>query len=872
MRGKKERHGGVEKSGIITWELKIPLKTLELRGKLQRFFCKKFPERNIIPPLIYCYNTVLTVYSNYKNKQMTTYQIRSQWRMYPNLIKMNGAITLGAPSKIKSFFCATSVRSFKIEPFRLSYYEKKNCLDRNRPEHLTSSLLVSTEDDYFIDDEKKTITVRPHRGRGWSLVLKFDQNEDTVLFEEFQEKLNETARLDPLRDVVARDFSLGWSDDVKQELFDQIVQLRKHCPRPALATFYMETMLHVSNDQQQVVAILYDNFYRAFAEGRSRGQRIISAAAAPSDDQQESKFNADLDILQELEEDQLHKEMMEQEFIMSLSQLEKIQEENLNYDQAEEILRGQFDQAKRQKNQAYLERKASKLSRFGAGFRAGERSVSELLAKHKNSQTTKDSTNRCEVAIDDKTKARDAVSFARLLAAAAKNPCVRAFFLYFQFSEFFVDEFNEKKGRHFSHQKVLEVILNKIEKKSNGVWGKRVQPTFLRLMNFPTEITKRASRYQPQPPQVPRNMEKQRHRSPKQRSLRTFTRGEEKFESADQADDASETSNSTISDDSASSGDTEPSVPMARAREDPNEFLLVFELGMATNTEAEWCKRMTKDQRQRGIEDISYVVMNDMLDNSGREVARHFLYATKGGRMRDKLEIIPDIVAANAFKVGKHLKCEDAREASPLIAVLVHKYAQHKDDTLAVCECILRSTLLTDNFFRMFLRAALSSLECNSCRLIKRFMDHCFFPEGKDYNSNPAAFPRHLSSILLEEIWTAIKNDHMSIHNGKINVLIEYSLRFESMPKDMTLQQWIESDRRGDNGEIFVNMIRDNPNFAKHFSDICCPNALLISRHRTSQSLQGLPVNVLSELNGDYKQRRRQHLVDALFGFIARQF
>ena len=403
-------------------------------------------------------------------------------------------------------------------------------------------------------------------------------------------------------------------------------------------------------------------------------------------------------------------------------------------------------------------------------------------------------------------------------------------------------------------------------------------------MNFPTEVAKRASKYQPLDRQDVKStfLCQYCNRSFAARVERTFCNAicygkfqnlqvqnhvqrQQRGEQKNCNDDDSDASDSTVSEDgSEDTGNTEPSAPLARVTD--TEWYEVQHLGLATKTEAKWCQQTMKVQRQNQTADISFTIFEELLDNSGRMVARHFLRATKDGCMRDMLQNIPDAVAANAFKVKKHATFEDARDASPIIAALVHKFAQHKDDTKSLCECILKAKLATDNFFRMFVRAALSYVDRNACRLVKRFMDHVFFPKGMDYNVT--AFPRHLSSILLEEIGLALENNQLSLSDDKINILFEYALRFESMPRDTTLQQWIESDRTGNNHLLFVKMIRDNSYFAKWLADICCPNSVLISRHRTSQCLKNIPTDFLPELNGDYKQRRRQHLTDALYGFV----
>ena len=273
------------------------------------------------------------------------------------------------------------------------------------------------------------------------------------------------SNIDPLANAISRDFGLDFSCLTKQEIFNNIVTFSgPKSSEPELLRFYTETMLNASDSQHQVVARLYDNFFRAFAEGRRRFPRQPENEEVKETDAEPTEDIETEDMMQER-----HTVFMNQEFVMPQALVDTIKREKLNYEFAERIQRQEFVEKKFKRNQIFEDNKKIRLNK-------------KLKKKKKERQTNcqhRPATNTYSpgsgIVDDDATTKRDAKSFARLLKFAAKYPCVRAIFLHFRFSEWFVDEFNKANGnRTFLPSKVLKIVLNQIKKKSNGLWGKKV--------------------------------------------------------------------------------------------------------------------------------------------------------------------------------------------------------------------------------------------------------------------------------------------------------------------------------------------------------------------------------------------------------------
>ena len=128
---------------------------------------------------------------------------------------------------------------------------------------------------------------------------------------------------------------------------------------------------------------------------------------------------------------------------------------------------------------------------------------------------------------------------------------------------------------------------------------------------------------------------------------------------------------------------------------------------------------------------------------------------------------------------------------------------------------------------------------------------------------------RFLAPILLEEVSNALTQGKLKRNDDTVCVLLEYAMRFESLPtvhpqlsKDLTLHQWIEDKGSASLGHVQMMLTSiHNRHFTKYFSNILAPNAELMHLDHT--------ITVLEELDRDSKQRRRQHLLDALYGFLS---
>ena len=82
--------------------------------------------------------------------------LRSKWKYYPRVHSENGSLVLGTCSALertRNFCQPTTSRSFSIHPNRINFTVQKGCLSTTTTlsKRLSPSLLVVSEDDYFID-------------------------------------------------------------------------------------------------------------------------------------------------------------------------------------------------------------------------------------------------------------------------------------------------------------------------------------------------------------------------------------------------------------------------------------------------------------------------------------------------------------------------------------------------------------------------------------------------------------------------------------------------------------------------------------------------------------------------------------------------
>ena len=730
---------------------------------------------------------------------------RSQWKLYPNV---NDDMSLGQIDSFKSFFQSTKWRTFSFCQSHVNITEDRGF--RKRYKHRLPSLLVVSPNDFHVNHELRTITIRPSRGNGWSMELKLTTQIET---EEVEEKLKEICEVTPLEDMLSADFGEAFPKMVKVIIWDQLNNYNGPAAKEReLNLFYTNTLLKMPTvEQLYVVQKIYDTFYKNFAEGRP--QRVVPIAVA--------------NIV-----------------------TEDNQDESLLRTRTPEVVENIF----------FSENKVEEIAP----------TPMPIITQSIGIETDARVTN--EIAAD--AKATDAKSFANLLAYAAKHDIVRAIFLYFDFTDTFVDGFNlneQKNNRSvLTGPEVLNKILKQIVHKSNGLWGKNVKCVLMRLLSFP---------------------------GPNEAESSVLPSSTHDHESKGNDDDLSDDDDDDDDDD-----DEEESRP--RASTTNSLIMASFQpspFGFASLDEAEWLKKTNAENSvTRTSKNLTFNSFEELMSTGNVFVPRHFLLAAKCGHVKSVLSKIPADMAGKAFEVIKDVgEDQDAKDASPIISALVMHGCTSKDKKI-LFQCVNNARLINDSFFRMFLRAALCGSRNQdtqpqrngrvfkgNTKLVKRFMDKVFFSKNRkktDYNTENIRRVRFLAPILFQELCSAISKDKIKINDDRVNVLFEYALRFESLPKEyqriskeVTLHHWIEDDRPTSGGsgllqgwsrlQLFSKHMRDNRYFTKLLSDILAPNEELMNLNNRNK-----PINVLEDLNGDSKQRRRVHLLNALQGFLSTSF
>ena len=770
-----------------------------------------------------------------------TPSLLSQWKLYPCLDITNQEASLGktnGTAKFKSFFQPTRTRTFFFEPFHVKFTEQSGCLSHSK-NRSSSSLLITSSKDYFVDRSRFRITLRPSRSEGWSLVLKLT---DQCEMEEIEQYLLRFTIITPLQDMLSYHFDDSFAEIVKTKIFDIILSNPNN---KELQLFYSDTILNKPTpNQMSLVQCLYDTFYNTFANGDN--QRNFELPLAVAQDQS-----------------------------------------------------------------------------FWEPFEEGHRETKVPDPTGTESTSIKQ--------INNQMKEKDAEAFANLLSYAAQHEIVRAIFLYFTFADDFVDAFNAQGQTNWTGPQVLDQVLKQLVSKSKGLWGKHVQPVFIKLCQFPQDECcidiNTIKQHKPASPPVfptglrpvattsltgmkphkpssnhpsPHRLRRQQQRKLSiQPSAPPFDYEEEAKHNTKKSfhptlpaiylydhDDACSESSQQSSSSNSTVDSLPPLVHPNNVKKIDNQSWSHISTtnGLANLREAKWYKKIKK-KRGHGVA-LTCQTFQQLLSPDNIFIARHFvLGAVKHGRLSSGLlSNIPPQMAQKAFQVAECVKeDQDAQDASPLIAALcMHRLPSEDQQRLFLL--VNEARLVNDSFFRMFLRAALCPPNPNAqetqqhahgrvvkgkTRLIKKFMDQIFFTTGNDYNISNIRRVRFLAPILLEEVSNALTQGKLKRNDDTVCVLLEYAMRFESLPtvhpqlsKDLTLHQWIEDKGSASLGHVQMMLTSiHNRHFTKYFSNILAPNAELMHLDHT--------ITVLEELDRDSKQRRRQHLLDALYGFLS---
>ena len=690
--------------------------------------------------------------------------------------------------------------------------------------------------------------------------------QELLEMEECEQQLKRAANATPLKNILSCDYDGNFPDLVKAEVWDILMNFgTKNC-HPELHHFYNETIINnPTTEQKNVVKRLYDTFYHTFALSRPSTTSTTPDEALP--------------VVVVGEEQEANGSVSDIVFIPPMYQV-MVQQGEITNQQAMDMAR-----------------------------------LDATVSAQEAQEETKDEQENSE-SLEKKNKELDAHAFAKLLAYASKHEMVRLIFLHFHFETTFVDDFNLKRnvGTRKNSLQVLNLILEEIVFKGKGLWGKNVGKALLHLLNFPTTqdvpVTSEPSKHSLRPvaptssspqPRCTDGRHRPRHRGRKHvptsstlSSLPSAPPCETKdqkdvrcpakryLDSKDTNSDDDTSSSSSSSSSSSTASDSTMNSSSLPPLVDPSTIATVADhgweivststpTGLAAISEATWLKKSMKKYSSAPHNSLSHELFNQLMNTNGYFIARYCLRAAKFGKVKAILDKIPLRIAKHAFACAGVDDNTCDVTCNPLIGALV-KTRSTNNDQLCVMECIIAAKLCTNEFFRSFLRAALcgrmsplpSRPAVGKTRLIKRFMDTLFFSNDGHYHIVALRRCPNVSPILLEELSHALQERTITINDDTVSLLVEYALRFESLFKShsctflYTIQQWMEND--SSRTDVFSMYVRDNRYFAKWLANIAAPNSELANRSR---------VDMLQELNNDYKQRQSGHLSDALQGYIS---
>jgi hypothetical protein len=215
-------------------------------------------------------------------------------------------------------------------------------------------------------------------------------------------------------------------------------------------------------------------------------------------------------------------------------------------------------------------------------------------------------------------------------------------------------------------------------------------------------------------------------------------------------------------------------------------------------------------------------------------------------------------------------------EPNPIISGLLSPSWESSEIYEVLIGIVNDFNLLDDAFWRALVRRALVDKRQRS--LVLFLNSELFKANGYYYNVARAGRLRSFAPIIVEELDQAISRNYVN-YDVHVCMLIEMALRFEhvSLPSSdqslipiVTLEQW-----RNTNPNARTNVLKSvilHDSFLQSFSEVCAINANVmnildppIEPHQvvTRES------TLLPEISDSDSSRRRQHLLDSLYGFMS---
>ena len=296
-------------------------------------------------------------------------------------------------------------------------------------------------------------------------------------------------------------------------------------------------------------------------------------------------------------------------------------------------------------------------------------------------------------------------------------------------------------------------------------------------------------------------------------------------------------------------------------------------------TESRWFFDKAQDRR-KNMPALTYDCLTTFIEPGGGFCVRLFVKIAVievDVTVRTMLDSISRSVVITSLR-------EDRRSVTaspnPLIAGLLHPDWEPSANYAILIGIVHDFDLLNDAFWQAFVRAA---FKASAPRRVVQFLNsELFAKQGYYYNVATVGHFNNCASTLVEELDSALKGKLVEAGDSSIAMLIEMALRFEHLALEtppelrlfVTLGRW-KADVPETRTEMLSRLL-SYPGFLVAFASICGANAELMDvatdALTVSTGAAALPsrsATVMGPLVGSARERRRQHLLDSLYGYMA---
>ena len=295
--------------------------------------------------------------------------------------------------------------------------------------------------------------------------------------------------------------------------------------------------------------------------------------------------------------------------------------------------------------------------------------------------------------------------------------------------------------------------------------------------------------------------------------------------------------------------------------------------------ESSWFFNKAQDRR-KVMPALTYECLTTFLEPAVGSCVRRFVQiAVREGNVAMRT-ILDSIDHSDVISSLREDRRSSTALANPIIEGLLAPNWEASDKYAILIGIVLDFDLLNGAFWQAFVRAAFTA---SAPKRIVQFLDsELFVKHGYYYNVATAGHFNNYASTLVEELDSALNGKLVEAGDSSIAVLIEMALRFEHLALEtppelrlfVTLGRW-RADVPEPRSELLHRLL-SRPGFLVAFASVCGANAELmdvptdaLTFSTGAAAVPSRSATVLGPLVGSAKERRRQHLLDSLFGFMA---